>query len=334
VTERTHPETNEIELHPLFFDLLKHSYCGTFIAEFRRCRIKGGWVPAVLSSDGRVIFDLSREYWVTDPKALSIFKYRSLPEPRLLSGTSLCLATLGASNNYSHWLFDLLPRIEIANQAGWPLSKFDHVIVNSVEEPFQIETLKDMGAHEEQIVQSDKEMHLQCEAAVIPSYPGQHISVPKWSCRFLRQALPMEIDDEGSKRVYISRRKAAHRRIINEEEIIDVLRPLGFVVHVLEDLPTSAQRKLFAEARIVVSPAGSSLANVVFCRPRATVVELHHRGYVNPDMWKICHSCDIRYLYALGDDGVGQKQRGDSPLKWDFELPITTLRSILEMAGI
>lgn len=83
------------------------------------------------------------------------------------------------------------------------------------------------------------------------------------------------------------------RTILNEGEVIDAVEALGF--HVLEPAMMSLreQAHAFHQADVVVSPHGSTLANLIFCRPGTKVLDLM------PDDWVGVRGDAIRDVWGL-----------------------------------
>ena len=94
-------------------------------------------------------------------------------------------------------------------------------------------------------------------------------------------------------RIYISRRLADKRRVLNERELHDVLRTHGFRVVVMEDLAFEHQVKLMTSCRYVVSAHGAGLTNMLFMEPGGAVLEFRNRR--NP-------MCFVSLASALGHD--------------------------------
>jgi capsular polysaccharide biosynthesis protein len=75
------------------------------------------------------------------------------------------------------------------------------------------------------------------------------------ACRWLRQRMLSNISAPSSEKlafsakIFISRRKAVGRRIINENDVIEALAPFGFVTYVLEEMSFLDQVKLFSQAK-------------------------------------------------------------------------------------
>jgi hypothetical protein len=62
--------------------------------------------------------------------------------------------------------------------------------------------------------------------------------------------------------------------MLNEAELIERLRPLGFEVIEPQRRPAKEQIAAFASADLVVGPSGSAMLNAVFCRPGARLIDI------------------------------------------------------------
>lgn len=76
-----------------------------------------------------------------------------------------------------------------------------------------------------------------------------------------------------SRCLYLSRARSS-RSLANEKEVEEELLSRGFEVLYLETLPWAEQVRAFREAKLVVGQHGAGLANVVFCQPGVTLLEL------------------------------------------------------------
>ncbi|NJM56880.1 MAG: glycosyltransferase family 61 protein, partial [Synechococcales cyanobacterium RU_4_20] len=206
---------------------------------------------------------------------------QSLPPSQTLAGTAVLLSTL-SGHVYYHWMIDLLPRIGLLRQElqqqRLGFDHIDHFIVNSLEAKFQRETLQHLGVPLEKVIESDRVPHLQAETLLVPSFPGQLDWIPPATIDFLRQQFLPKAAQNGTqthpKRIYISRQGARYRRVLNEDQVLEILRPYGFVSVSLEELSVCEQAALFAQAEIIVAPHGSGLTNLVFCQPHTQILEL------------------------------------------------------------
>ena len=77
-------------------------------------------------------------------------------------------------------------------------------------------------------------------------------------------------------RIYISRNKdATYRRIVNEDELLNVLNPLGFITVTMSELSVLAQMNIFSQSDVIVSPHGAAMAFMVFASSDTTLIELN-----------------------------------------------------------
>jgi hypothetical protein len=130
------------------------------------------------------------------------------------------------------------------------------------------------------------------------------------------------------RRIYVSRRQAACRRILNEDSLLEVLSGYGFDSVVCETLSYHETAGLFAAADAVVAPHGAGLVNLIYARPGVKVLELFPPGGVNVCYWSLCEALGHQYAYAVGFPGAA----GGGPD--DFEVPIAKLLAGLKLLGL
>lgn len=107
---------------------------------------------------------------------------------------------------------------------------------------------------------------------------------------------------EASERVYVSRNEARMRRVLNEDDVTPGLRDLGFEIIRPGNLPLSTQIEKFRNAKVIVAPHGAALANLVFCQPGLTLVEIFPRGGLHNSMFmRIASHLDFDYYFVVGD---------------------------------
>ncbi|NEP82194.1 MAG: glycosyltransferase family 61 protein [Okeania sp. SIO3B3] len=106
-------------------------------------------------------------------------------------------------------------------------------------------------------------------------------------------------------RIYISRKQANNRRIINEDEMINFLTKFGFQSVTLESMSVTAQASLLANAKVVISPHGGGLTNLVFCHPGTKVIEIFSPNYIYSCYWLVSNLVGLEYYYLLGENSLG-----------------------------
>lgn len=104
---------------------------------------------------------------------------------------------------------------------------------------------------------------------------------------------------EKGKFSYISRNKVARkvRMILNEDELYEPLKNLGFSIYYMEDLTFDQQIKLFRSSEVIVGTHGAALSYLIFCEPGTRVHELN--DYQQKDLKNhfidVCAKCNLRY---------------------------------------
>ena len=103
-----------------------------------------------------------------------------------------------------------------------------------------------------------------------------------------------------TERILVSRARAAKgRRVLNEADLLDALRPYGFKRYVLEDLSIAEQIDLFHRAEAVVAPHGAGLSHLL-CSPHTAVLELFASPIVIPHYYLLSKSLGHDYHFLTG----------------------------------
>lgn len=175
---------------------------------------------------------------------------------------------LGGSRNYYHWMVDYFPRLSILDKAnGLP------VLVNADLTGFQRECLARVGVAEERLLPVPMPSIVDCAELVAPLAASDRQRLQQSAAQWLRDAFLAPSPASG-KRIYVSRRDAALRRLVNEDELIAALEKFDFETIVPGQATVERQAHAFSEATIILGPHGSGLTNMVFAPPRAAVIEL------------------------------------------------------------
>lgn len=260
-------------------------------------RMPGGRVvgeKAVISPDNKLLWDVSVEWYPWLPRAHSIFRKKKLPPLTKIKKT-VAMLNHPAAKNYYHWMLEVLARIHLIQESR---IKIDQYLINHRSYPFQLETLAACGIAPDKIIQAHGRLHLEAKELIVPSY----VNLPNlWSCNYVRSTLLSHwprLPEGGHERLYIRRRFS--RKIVNEEEIFPLLAQYGFKSIVLEEMPLEKQVALFYNAQVVLSPHGAGLANLVFCKPGTTVIELFSPTFMEPHYWLISRLLHLDYHMIVG----------------------------------
>ena len=276
---------------------------------------KNSWIIcdalAVMTPDNYLLGDLSRHYpWMLpecpyqERNEHSIYEQENLTPVEKIEGKVALLSSL-AGHVYYHWMFDLLPRIELIRRSGIKLGDIDWFVVNSVSKDYQRETLRLLGIPDLKIIESDRHPHIEATELIVPSFPGYMDWVPPGTMQFLRQTFLPKISlakTNIGKKIYISRAKAKNRQVINEAEVNKLITSQGFKTVFLEEMSVLEQAATFANAEVIIAPHGSGLTNLVFCSPNTKVVELFSPNYLRTDYWMISQHLMLQHYYLVGEN--------------------------------
>jgi len=116
----------------------------------------------------------------------------------------------------------------------------------------------------------------------------------------LRTRLNLSSAAPRTERILVSRTHAEKgRRVLNEDDLLDALRPFGFERHILEERPIAEQIDLFHRAEAVVAPHGAGLSHLLFA-PHTAVLELFASPIVIPHYYLLSKSLGHDYSFLTG----------------------------------
>jgi capsular polysaccharide biosynthesis protein len=296
------------ELHPVFEDLLVpwnlQDICVAVLPGARLETADG----VVVRPDGSV---LAASAWDPDQLRKSGIFDRQPRRSRRIRGTHASIVS--QFTGHFHWLTEALPRIAALRLVGLgdvPL------IVPSATTGVRVESLELLGVER----WKDHKDGLAPDVLVWPRPVGHTGHPPRWACLWLREQLLGPQRRPGTARLYISRRDV-WRRVLNEAEVVALLRRHGFDVVQPELLTLAEQAELFGGAAVVVGPHGAGNANVLFAGA-ATLIELFHPRLLNGCFYSLCQALGHSYWYLMCD------REGE----WDIRVPIDQLEELLSEA--
>ncbi len=302
-----------------------------FVAILQNGRAWGdNFNSAIITSDNKLVSDIS-----SGVPELIISSLR-LPPAITIDGTVAFLSVKWGQKNYFHWMFDVVMRIDLLRRSNLSIDKF---VFSRCDLPFQKETIEALGISSNKIIESQFCPHIKAQKLLVPSLSnsqGKNLRVPQWGCAFLKSLfLPAETREKSSskaERIYISRKKASNRRIVNEQEVINLLEKLGFKTITLESISVAQQASLLAHSQVIVATHGAGLTNLVFCHPRTKVIEIFHPEYVMNYYWLLSNICGLEHYHLIGDE-FDDNFSGKSANK-DILVDLQKLLNLMKLAKI
>jgi Glycosyltransferase 61 len=253
----------------------------------------------VLTPDGAtVVRDLTRNFGYRGDGRHWLQNYRWMGPPTPVAGRTAVVA-VNLGKGYAHWLLEEFPR--------W-LSLRDDDAENVIahDRAAFIGEVCGLAGFKQRVVSATRHGHWVCETLVIPPVVDVGDAQVVATLNEFARRVGVPVSTWGEK-LYITRDSASRRRVGNEGELWAQLETRGFAKLRMEEMSWKEQVAAFAAARVVVSPHGAGLANVVFCREGTRVVEFFNRSYVNPcfEDWARAARLDYRAVVPVGDGPVG-----------------------------
>ena len=127
--------------------------------------------------------------------------------------------------------------------------------------------------------------------------------------------------NKNFEKIYIRREDANYRVILNEADLIDKLKKNGFYVINTSQYEILDQISFFLNAKVVLSPYGSGLANIIFCNPGTKVYEIgpnsnhFYDNTLSKRYENLCKICNIKY-HKFVCDSVDVKKHNQISKKY------------------
>lgn len=249
---------------------------------------------AVLLPDGTLL-----EESILVPHRHPLVRGARLPRAIPFEG-SLGVISSTYGRGFYHWVFDSLARLALLEAAG---TSPDALVVNYKHLPFHDEWLQALGVDMGTVYSGVELPFVRPDQVILSQIPGRDGVIPEYAVDYLRRKLrgPRDRSMSGPKRVFVSRRQAARRRVANEPEIERVLSHYGFVSIALESIPLAERSALLSDAEVFLCPDGAGLTNMLFCNEQVKVIELFTHRATEPFGWSLSNRLGLDYHYVLGD---------------------------------
>ncbi|MBL7918136.1 MAG: glycosyltransferase family 61 protein [Bacteroidia bacterium] len=201
-----------------------------------------------------------------------------------------------SANNYYHWLIDALPRLLMI------LKEFNNsnytLVLPKKASRFVNDTLRLYNVTNISFIENDT--YLSNANILMPDYAAGSGHIHPTFVNEVRRKLMESVAGTGKhERIYVSRSKQKARRIVNEAEVIEILKQHNFQILYFENLSFEEQVLLVKNARYYVSSHGANMTNLMFMKDEAGVLELIREDSPNFCYWALSDVCKMNYYYQL-----------------------------------
>ena len=198
-------------------------------------------------------------------------------------GNVLSLVQGGSGNNYFHFLFDIIIKIELCRNII-PLEKIDYFYMYG-KEKWQLDILKVLDINEDKLIDSYKFRHIKGSNIIALEHPWYNKglfqegvnNLPNWIILFLRDRFINNAKKfNNSEYIYIDRSDSVFNRckLINNDEIIHILAKNGFKSYKVSELNFYEQIYLFNKAKVIIGPHGAAFSNLIFSNKNLKLFEI------------------------------------------------------------
>jgi capsular polysaccharide biosynthesis protein len=286
--------------------------------DFRLLTVPGGYCchfpdcPVVVTGSGdTVVRDYSSRfagllhYYDADLR-------RTLAQAFQVNGTAIVLGDDVRPHNFCHWLIDWLPRLAALGELAWRDDTY--VVVPPLDAAYQWETLRLCGFDAGRVIQLRSWQAVRARHLLVTSdlhavpHPGHKAAA--WLLNYLRGTLGYGAFLDGlhgprrRSKLYVTRRSAIGRRVVNEDALLAALARAGYQVADTTGQSVGEQVALFATASHIVAPHGAGLANIVFAGRGATLVEIFPASYGTPAYYVLAAGLGMTYASYIATDIV------------------------------
>ena len=231
------------------------------------------------------------------------FKWSSLHLRKTQEYKYPAVALRSVSNEFYHTVFSNIPRLYALNFE--PYTKYSRINLLVDGNLTKVESffLDKMLPDNVKIVNIDKrKLYLMKDFIFLPFLNRQFCGyLPNRYVNYMLGLLAPNRPRNKHNRIFISRKKAPRRRMINEDKLYKKLQGLGFQEYCLEDLPINKQIELFYDAEAIVALHGAGLANLIYSE-QAPVLELFPHNLVKPTFYFTAKSRKSDYYFYCAMD--------------------------------
>lgn len=176
----------------------------------------------------------------------------------------------GNYTNYFHWITDSLVLIQGVQALESKMGKKIKLIVNKNRAKYQDEYLSILGYTASDLIEWDCQKMFVENLVVVKSrrigINRDEVLSPS-AIHWLREKIIIpDLAPKFGEKIYIKREPPACRRVLNEVELYPFLEKEGFEIVDLDGLSVLDQISLFRYAKIVISPHGAGLINILYAQ--------------------------------------------------------------------
>ncbi len=200
---------------------------------------------------------------------------------------------------WGHWIIESLPRLYAATKYR---NDFVLLLPDRSFYPANVyETLKPFESRIRGKTYINYKHYIQPKNLFLPSCgvsKNNHPELLREYRDFMLSHFKRKTTNNKFEKVYITRRTDRRRKIVNENEVIALMRELGFTILNFNTLTFQEQVDVCANCKVLVSIHGSALANMLFMAEGSQVMEIRRENdETNNWFYNLANDLKLDYHY-------------------------------------
>jgi capsular polysaccharide biosynthesis protein/Flp pilus assembly protein TadD len=255
------------------------------------------------SDDGRMLLDLRKD----------------VPER---AGAAF---VLGGGGDRYRWLYETLARLWFVEQH--PKLRALPLVVASELSDEEREMLRLAYGGEPRLIEVEPGQSVRLAELAVASLPVLADAVSAVAIQFLRRKFSRTgLAPGAGRRIFLSRRNCASRRIVNEAELLPMFEAHGFEIIDAAGLGWRERTSLFEQAAAIVGIDDDAMADLYVAPLGAKVAVVVTDGLQNIRAWMVSAQLGHRFCYLQGRPRFDSHARHD---QCDVELDLPVLQQFL-----
>jgi len=286
---------------------------------------------AVISSNDKLIFSESCCYGM-NPDEHWIFNQIRLSKCTKLQGQAFML---GGRANYWHLLSEELPALYRLQKNGITINDFKHLIIHQSRYEFQDQIYDLFDIPKSRFIELSRYPHLQADQLFCfsPIYQPD-IEALTWVRDHMLSFVKNKV--LADRRLFIDRESSSSKRIVNQNELMEILIKYDFEIFKPEDHSVLEQISTFRNSNFIIGAHGAALANLMFCKPQTNVIEIrskfHNGSFSAPYVYMWYKELnDLKYSVLPSNIKESKSLKGRSQMDSDFMVDIQQLERLIQL---
>lgn len=224
------------------------------------------------------------------------------------------------STEYFHWFTDALPRL-IAT-GDWQKNTPVILPESYANKPYIMESLQMLQVA---TIFYDPRKRVKVKELIVSDYTAPTGNYNTTLIQVIRDKFIKENRQPVNRKIYISRQKAAKRRITNEADVQAIFLKWGYEIHFFEDYSFQKQLEIMSETKVLAGLHGAGLTNMLFMPPAGRILELRNAGDGH-------NNCFFSLASGVNHDYFYLTNQGSSPDTYiaDLTVDISQLDKVLQ----